>query len=439
MRGFINTCYKLLYAISMKKSLKKKVIIVGGGFGGCAVAKKLAKNGFEVILFDKRNHHVFQPLLYQVATAMLSPAQIAYPIRSMFRKTKNIRVLIGNVTNINKKERYISLKRSKQKFEYDYLIIAAGARHSYFGNPEWEKLAWGLKTTKDALKIRERMLYSFEKAERTRYKDKREKFSTFVIVGAGPTGVEMAGAIAEVTKHSIVSDFTEFKSQTSRIILIEGSDRVLNQYPKELSIKAKKDLEHMGVEVKLNCIVKKITKNGVYIDDTLIETENIIWAAGNTASPLIKKVTKQINKLGQANVKLDFSIKEDSNIFCIGDCAYLEDANGVVVPAVAQGAIQAGTFVARQLINDQSNKDRETFIYKDKGAMATIGRSRAIAYIFGFKLSGFFAWILWGVVHILFLVTMRNKLLVFLDWLTSYFTHKRSVRLINIYRSKINQ
>tara|TARA_B100000427_G_scaffold325713_1_gene333032 strand:- start:92 stop:1363 length:1272 start_codon:yes stop_codon:yes gene_type:complete len=423
----------------MKKSLKKKVIIVGGGFGGCAVAKKLAKNGFDVILFDKRNHHVFQPLLYQVATAMLSPAQIAYPIRSMFRKTKNIRVLIGNVTNINKKERYISLKRSKQKFEYDYLIIAAGARHSYFGNPEWEKLAWGLKTTKDALKIRERMLYSFEKAERTRYKDKREKFSTFVIVGAGPTGVEMAGAIAEVTKHSIVSDFTEFKSQTSRIILIEGSDRVLNQYPKELSIKAKKDLEHMGVEVKLNCIVKKITKNGVYIDDTLIETENIIWAAGNTASPLIKKVTKQINKLGQANVKLDFSIKEDSNIFCIGDCAYLEDANGVVVPAVAQGAIQAGTFVARQLINDQSNKDRETFIYKDKGAMATIGRSRAIAYIFGFKLSGFFAWILWGVVHILFLVTMRNKLLVFLDWLTSYFTHKRSVRLINIYRSKINQ
>ena len=422
----------------MKKSLKKKVIIVGGGFGGCAVAKKLAKNGFDVILFDKRNHHVFQPLLYQVATAMLSPAQIAYPIRSMFRKTKNIRVLIGNVTNINKKERYISLKRSKQKFEYDYLIIAAGARHSYFGNPEWEKLAWGLKTTKDALKIRERMLYSFEKAERTRYKDKREKFSTFVIVGAGPTGVEMAGAIAEVTKHSIVSDFTEFKSQTSRIILIEGSDRVLNQYPKELSIKAKKDLEHMGVEVKLNCIVKKITKSGVYIDDTLIETENIIWAAGNTASPLIKKVTKQINKLGQANVKLDFSIKEDSNIFCIGDCAYLEDANGVVVPAVAQGAIQAGTFVARQLINDQSNKDRETFIYKDKGAMATIGRSRAIAYIFGFKLSGFFAWILWGVVHILFLVTMRNKLLVFLDWLTSYFTHKRSVRLINIYRSKIN-
>ncbi len=423
----------------MKKSLKKKVIIVGGGFGGCAVAKKLAKNGFDVILFDKRNHHVFQPLLYQVATAMLSPAQIAYPIRSMFRKTKNIRVLIGNVININNKERYISLKRSKQKFEYDYLIIAAGARHSYFGNPEWEKLAWGLKTTKDALKIRERMLYSFEKAERTRYKDKREKFSTFVIVGAGPTGVEMAGAIAEVTKHSIVSDFTEFKSQTSRIILIEGSDRVLNQYPKELSIKAKKDLEHMGVEVKLNCIVKKITKSGVYIDDTLIETENIIWAAGNTASPLIKKVTKQINKLGQANVKLDFSIKEDSNIFCIGDCAYLEDANGVVVPAVAQGAIQAGTFVARQLINDQSNKDRETFIYKDKGAMATIGRSRAIAYIFGFKLSGFFAWILWGVVHILFLVTMRNKLLVFLDWLTSYFTHKRSVRLINIYRSKINQ
>ncbi len=429
--------YKLLYPNSMKKSQKNKVIIVGGGFGGCAVAKKLAKNGFEVILFDKRNHHVFQPLLYQVATAMLSPAQIAYPIRSMFRKIKNVRVLIGNVSDINKEEQYISLKRSSQKFQYDYLIIAAGARHSYFGNPEWEKLAWGLKTTKDALKIRERMLYSFEKAERTRVDSKREKFSTFVIVGAGPTGVEMAGAIAEVTKQSIVSDFTEFKPETSRIILMEGSDRVLNQYPKELSIKAKKDLEHMGVEVKLNCIVKKITKNGVYIDDTLIETENIIWAAGNTASPLIKKVTKQINKLGQANVKLDFSIKEDSNIFCIGDCAYLEDANGVVVPAVAQGAIQAGNFVANQIINDQKNKPRESFIYKDKGAMATIGRSRAIASILGFKFSGFFAWVLWGVIHILFLVSMRNKVLVFIDWLTSYFTHKRSVRLINVYRSKI--
>ncbi|RAP26627.1 FAD-dependent oxidoreductase [Candidatus Marinamargulisbacteria bacterium SCGC AG-333-B06] len=420
----------------MKSLNKNKVIIVGGGFGGCAAAKKLAKNGFEVMLFDKRNHHVFQPLLYQVATAMLSPAQIAYPIRSMFRKIKNVRVLIGNVSDINKEDQYISLKRSSQKFQYDYLIIAAGARHSYFGNPEWEKLAWGLKTTKDALKIRERMLYSFEKAERTRSKKKREKFSTFVIVGAGPTGVEMAGAIAEVTQKSIVSDFTEFNSKISRIILIEGSDRVLNQYPKELSDKAKKDLEHMGVEIKLNSFVNNITEKGVFIGDILIETENIIWAAGNTSSPLIKNITNQFNPMGQANVNLDFSIKEDSCIFCIGDCAYLKDRKGNVVPAVAQGAIQAGKFVARQIINDQKNKNRQKFMYLDKGSMATIGRSRAIAYISGFKFSGFFAWALWGIIHILFLVDMRNKVLVLLDWVTSYFTHKRSVRLINMYRSK---
>tara|TARA_Y100001970_G_scaffold135595_1_gene166941 strand:- start:2624 stop:3895 length:1272 start_codon:yes stop_codon:yes gene_type:complete len=420
----------------MEKKVKKKIVIIGGGFGGCMAAKYLAKQDFEIILFDKRNHHVFQPLLYQVATAMLSPAQIAYPIRSMFRKLNNVRVLIGNVNDVNVKKKYITLKRSSQKFKYDYLIIAAGARHSYFGKPEWEKLAWGLKTTKDALKIRERMLYSFEKAERTRYQSKRKKFSTFVIIGAGPTGVEMAGAIAEVTKKSIVSDFTEFQSQTSQIILIEASNRVLSQYPEELSIKAQEDLEQMGVEIKLNSMVSNITQDGVYIGDKIIETENVIWAAGNTASPFIKKITKHTNKVGQANVKLDFSIQEDSTVFCIGDCAYLEDAKGVVVPAVAQGAIQAGKFVAKQIMNDQKNKDRDQFIYNDKGMMATIGRSRAIAYISGFKLKGFFAWALWGIIHILFLVNMRNKILVFLDWVTSYFTHKRSVRLINIYRSK---
>ncbi len=419
----------------MSKLNGKKVLIIGGGFAGCSTAKKLAKHGFEVTLFDKRNHHVFQPLLYQVATAMLSPAQIAYPIRSMFRHLKNVRVLIGNITRINKDKKCVQPKRSNQEFYYDYLILAAGARHSYFGNPEWEKYAWGLKTTRDALKIRERMLYSFEKAERTRFEEKRKKFSTFVIVGAGPTGVEMAGAIAEVTKRSIADDFTQFDSKTSRIVLVEGSDRVLNRYPTELSDKAKKDLEQMGVEVKLNAIVSNVTKEGVHIGDDFIETENVIWAAGNTASPLIKSVTEHVNRMGQAEVNPDFSTKEDPSIFCIGDCAFLEDAKGTLVPAVAQGAIQAGAFVAKQIIGDLQNKPRGSFTYYDKGSMATIGRSRAIAKVGGLKFSGFIAWVLWGVVHILFLVDFRNKILVFFDWVTSYFTHKRAVRLINTHRA----
>lgn len=419
----------------MKQLNKKKVIVIGGGFGGIKATQALAHAGFDITLFDKRNHHVFQPLLYQVATAMLSPNQIAFPIRSMFKKHKNVRVLIGNVCDINQKEHYIKLKRSSQKFYYDYLVVAAGARHAYFGNSEWETVAWGLKTTKDALKIRERMLYSFEKAERSRFEKKRQKYSTFVIVGAGPTGVEMAGAIAELTRQTITNDFTHFKPENSRIILVEGCDRVLNQYPEELSQKAQKDLESIGVELKLNSFVTKVTKEGVAIGDQFIETENIIWAAGNTASPLIKHITAKTNSMGQALVKADFSINEHSNIFCIGDCAYLEDASGKLVPAVAQGAMQAGQFVAKQIINDTKQKKREVFHYKDKGAMATIGRSRAVADIKGFKFSGFFAWFLWGIIHILFLVGFRSKLLVFFDWLSSYFTHKRAARLINTYRA----
>ena len=244
----------------------------------------------------------------------------------------------------------------------------------------------------------------------------------------------MAGAIAEVTQKSIADDFTQFDSKKSRIILVEGSDRILNGYPKKLSIRAYNDLIQMGVEVKLNAYVSNITKNGVYFGEEYIETENIIWAAGNIASPLIKNVTSHTNKMGQALVNSDFSIKENPNVFCIGDCAYLKDTKGNVVPAVAQGAMQSGEFVANQIIADSKGKERKHFTYFNKGAMATIGRSRAVANISGYKFGGFFAWLLWGIVHIFFLVDFRNKLYVFFDWITSYFTHKRSARLINTYR-----
>lgn len=417
----------------MKK--KPKVIIVGGGFAGCAAARQLGKQGYHVTLFDKRNHHVFQPLLYQVATAMLSPAQIAYPIRAIFHSFKNIRVLIGNITAVNKTEKYVKIKRSDQRFYYDYLIVAAGARHTYFGHPEWEKYAWGLKTTRDALNIRERMIYSFEKAERTSKASKRRLFSTFVIVGAGPTGVEMAGAIAELTKQSLVDDFTTFNSAESRIVLIEGSSRILNTYPEKLSQKAQEDLESMGVEIKLNAMVSNVTQSGVFVGDTFIESENVIWAAGNQASPLISALTEKRNRMGQAEVNPDFSIPESKNIFCVGDCASLVDIKNQLVPSVAPGAIQAGNFVAKQIIRDQKQKERQAFIYRDKGSMATIGRSKAIVDVAGLRFSGFLAWLTWCFVHILFLIDFRSKFLVFIDWLHAYLTHKRSVRLINMYRA----
>ncbi len=415
---------------------QQRVLIIGGGFGGCVIAKSLAACNLSITLIDRCNHHLFQPLLYQVATAMLSPAQIAYPIRGLFRGKKNITVLIGNVIDIDRDKKEVIVKNSNQTFPYDYLIIATGARHSYFGKPEWEEHAWGLKTMKDAIKIRERLLYSLEKAERTRFQEKQNRYSTFVIVGAGPTGVEMAGAIAEMTHKTLVKDFNRFDTRTSKIILIEGSDRVLNRYPSHLSIKAKHNLEQLGVEVVLNTFVEVINACGVGFKGRFIETENIIWAAGNAASPLIKTCTSHTNNMGQAMVNPDFSIQEDPNIFCIGDCAYLEDRKGRIVPAVAQGALQAGRFVAQQIKQDLKKKPRGSFQYNDKGTMATIGRSKAVAQLPHFTFSGFVAWLLWGFIHILFIVSFKNRLIIFMSWFVSYITHQRSVRLINMHREK---
>jgi NADH dehydrogenase len=417
---------------------RKKVVIVGGGFGGLAVAKSLRGTGFDITLIDKRNHHVFQPLLYQVATSSLSPAEIAYPLRSTFRSQPNVRVLLGNVVKIDRLARTLTLK-SGQTIGFDILVVGAGARHAYFGHDEWAKYALGLKTLRDALKIRERMLLSFERAEASPNAHDRKKYLTFVIVGAGPTGVEMAGAIAEIAQKTLIKDFRSFDPRDTRIVLVEAGDRVLPRYSPRLSEKAKEALEKLGVEVRLNAMIKNVTETGVQINEECLPTTNVIWAAGNMASPLVQAVTEHRNRAGQALVNPDFSIPEDPYIFCIGDCAYLEDGKGKPVPAIAPAAIQAGNYVAHVLKKDLPPEQRKSFVYADRGNMATIGKAQAVAQIYGLEFWGLLAWLMWSLIHIVYLIDFRSKFFVLVEWAWGFLTYNRSVRLISTYREREHQ
>lgn len=415
---------------------KKKVIIVGGGFGGIAAAKLFrGRKDVDVLLIDKRNHHVFQPLLYQVATSSLTPSDIAYPLRSTFKNAKNVRVILGNVTKIDREKKFVSLKAG-MTYEFDYLIIAAGARHSYFGNDEWGKYAFGLKTVKDALVIRERMLFSFERAERAENAEERNKHLTFVVVGGGPTGVEMAGAIAEIARQTMIKDFRQINPKDARIILVEFASRLLQVYPESLSERARRDLEKMGVTVWLNKAVTNVEKDLIHFGEESMKTSNIIWAAGNQASPLIKEATESVNRVGQAVVNDDYTVKESDSIFCIGDCAEMTDANGVRVPGVAPAAAQAGRYVAKLIIGEINGKIRTPFKYLDKGAMATIGKARAVASVGPFKFTGLFAWLMWSLVHVWYLIDFRAKIFVMSSWMWNFLTHQRSVRLIVTLRDR---
>lgn len=414
---------------------RNHVVIVGGGFGGISVAKELKKSDVAITIIDKSNHHLFQPLLYQVATAALSPGDIAVPIRAILGRRKGLKVLLGNVVDVNKKEQYVLLE-NEQQINFDYLVLAPGARYNYFGNDEWKKHAPGLKSVGDALQIRERILLSLEKAEQLEDPKLREPYLTFVIIGGGPTGVEMAGAIGEIAKRNMMRDYHTFSKNETRIFLVEAAPKILTGYPDSLSEQARQTLEDMGVRVLTDTPVTDIGKDRVSFSEGTIKTPNIIWAAGVAASPLLSSLKTKQDRTGRVLVNDDLSIPKHKNIFVIGDAAHKEDENGNPLPALAPVAIQQGKFLGNMIRNEIKGKERTSFKFVDKGTMATIGRAKAVADIRGFKFSGFFAWILWSVVHIFFLIGFRNRFRVFVEWMWHYFTFKRGVRLITDRFSK---
>lgn len=409
----------------------KKVVIIGAGFGGLTAAKELAKKNFKITVIDKTNHHLFQPLLYQVATAALSPADIAIPIRSIFSENKNVEVLLGDVKSIDKENRKVFFNDSE--IDFDYLVIATGSRHSYFGRDEWEKFAPGLKTLNDALKIRETILLSLEAAEKEKNSVKRQKYLNFVIIGGGPTGVELAGAISEIVNQNIIPDFRNIDASMTKVYMIEALPNILSSYPKSLSNRAQEDLKNLQVEVILNEKVTEINENGVKLGNRFIETKNILWAAGNQTLPLIKTLGTETDRLGRVIVNDNLSINEDNNIFVIGDAASVKNEKGEYLPAIAPVAIQQGKFVAKIISEDLVGKQNKKFVYRDRGTMATIGKAKAVAVIKGFKLSGLIAWLAWSFIHVLFLISFRNKLRVMSEWIWHYITNRPGIRLIIKY------
>ena len=409
-----------------------KVVIIGGGFGGLNAAKALKKAQMEVILIEKTNHHLFQPLLYQVATAALSPGEIATPLREILRFQENASVLMGDVISIDKKNQSVHLANG-DVISYDYLIIAPGARHSYFGNDTWETFAPGLKTVQDALKIRENVLISFEIAERLDRIAEAEKFLNFVVIGGGPTGVEMAGAIAEVSQHTLFKNFRRIKPERAKIYLVEALPHILPSYPESLALKAEKDLGKMGVRVITGKKVTNITHEGVQIEDEFIPSRNVIWAAGNQAPPFLKSLDVPLDRAGRVIVEPDMSIPGFPEVFVIGDAAHAKDKDGKLLPGTAPTAIQQAAYVAKIIRKQITKENRVPFKYFDKGSMATIGRSKAVATFGKLKFSGFIAWAAWCFIHIVYLIGFRNRFGVMLEWFYVFLTGQRGVRLI--YRS----
>jgi NADH:ubiquinone reductase (H+-translocating) len=406
-----------------------KTIIVGAGFGGLEVAQRLAYAKTDVLIIDKLNHHLFQPLLYQVATCALSPGDIATPIRQALKDHSHTSFIMGTVSAIDKEKNTIHLECG-MNFRYNYLVVATGAKHSYFGNDQWQHLAPGLKTLHDAALIREKILMAFEKAERAETQQEAEKHLRFVIVGAGPTGVELAGSIAEIAFTSMKKNFAKIRPDQAHIYLIEGANQILPGFPDELSKKAQKDLEKLGVIVKTNHKVTNITEDGVFIGDTKIATQTVLWAAGNEASPLLKTLNVALDRQSRVIVEPDLSIKEHPNIFVIGDAACCLGKGNKPLPALAPVAKQQGRFVAKIIKESIPKEKRKAFSYLDKGSLATIGKGKAVGVIGKLHVRGHFAWFLWSVVHIMYLIDFKNRLLVFIHWCWLYLTGKRSVQLI---------
>src|SRR5579864_3964790 len=430
---------------------KARVVIVGAGFGGLNAARALGKAGLQITVIDRKNFHTFQPLLYQVATAGLSPGEIAAPVRSILRGDKNIEVLMAEVTGFDLDRRVVVTPDIE--VPYDYLIVAAGARHSYFGHEDWEPLAPGLKTIEDALEIRRRVLLAFELAERQAAAGESELPLNFVVVGGGPTGVELAGTLAEISRHALAHEFRSIDPRRTHILLIEGGPRVLPTYPEDLSHSAEEQLRGLGVEVRTSAMVTLVEPGAVDIGETRLTATVVLWAAGVAASPLGKKLGVPVDRAGRVPVQADLSLAGHPEVFVIGDLAAAKDEQGRMLPGVAPVAIQEGRFVAKLIREEMeragSNRNpegapplsrsvrqgggfdsRPTFHYWDKGSLATIGRAAAVAQFGKIHISGFIAWLSWLFVHILFLIGFRNRLLVFIQWAWSYLTYERGARLI---------
>ena len=410
-------------------SKKPKVVIVGGGFGGLWAANALANKPIDVTLIDRKNHHVFQPLLYQVATAVLSPGEIATPIRRILHDAKNIEVILGEVLDFDPQHHKVVMDDGSE-LKYDYLIVAAGARHSYFGNDQWEVSAPGLKTIEDAVEIRRRVLLAFELAERQAALNGEHKPLNFVVIGGGPTGVEMAGAIADIARQALARDYKAIDTRKARVMLFEGSDRVLGTFTPDLSASAKEQLEDLGVEVRLNSFVTGIEPGRVRVGEEWIECDVAVWATGVAASPLGKKLGVETDRAGRVLVNPDLTIPGCDRTFVIGDMASIKQENGDPVPGVSPAAMQMGTATAKNILSDLRKQPRKNFKYVDKGSMATIGRSKAIADVWGLKMTGWIAWVFWLFLHVFFLIGFRNRIVVMTEWAWAYLTRERSARLI---------
>jgi NADH:ubiquinone reductase (H+-translocating) len=406
-----------------------RIVVVGCGFAGLNFVKGLKNSEYEIIIIDKSNHHLFQPLLYQVATAAVSPGEIAYPIREIFAGAKNVTTLMGEVVEFRPKNKRVVLGNG-ETIDYDYLVISVGARHSYFGNNTWAQFAPGLKNLSDALKIRDQVLISFEKAERVKDPEKIKPFLTFVVIGGGPTGVEMSGAISEIARTSLVKNFRNFNPEDARVILVEAFPRILPVYPEKLSERAKQDLEKLGVDVWVNRKVTKIDEHGVTVDDEFIETENIIWAAGNEAPHVLSTLGVEQDRAKRIIVQPDLSIKEYPHIFVLGDCGCCLGKDGKPLPGIAPTAIQQGQYLSKIFKKHLQKQFRPPFSYFDKGMMATIGKSKAVAVSGKFQFSGLLAWLAWCFIHVVYLVGFKNRLLVMMRWAGIFFTGQRGVRLI---------
>ena len=412
----------------MSQNSKARVVIVGGGFGGLEAAKALARLPVQITIVDRKNHHTFQPLLYQVATAGLSPAEIAAPIREILARHENVEVLLGEVLDVDVERRVVKLHGFE--LPYDYLVVAAGATHAYFGHDEWEPLAPGLKTVEDALEMRRRILLAYEIAEREAALTGRHRPLSFVVVGGGPTGVELAGTLAEIARKSLTDDFRHIDPAKTSILLVEAGPDVLSAYPPDLRRSAEEQLQQLGVDVRTNAAVTDVRSGEVMVGNESIPAAVVLWAAGVSASPLGRALGAPVDRAGRVLVEADLSVPGHREVFVVGDLASLKHADGAQLPGVAPVAMQQGRYVARQIAADLVGNPRKNFHYVDKGSLATIGRAAAVAEFGKVHISGFIAWLSWLFIHIFFLIGFRNRVVVMFQWAWSYLTYARWARLI---------